>query len=81
MNKWIVILITGLSFILAGCEEKPKSVDWFKEHPVELATVIKDCKASGDDTQNCRNAKDANFRLKQRDAKIPTFGDLSSDKK
>ncbi|MBJ2083142.1 EexN family lipoprotein [Serratia marcescens] len=81
MSKWIAIFLSGVAFLLAGCEDKAKSVDWYMEHPTELAVVFKDCKASGDDTQNCRNAKDANFRLKQRDAKLPTFGDLSSDKK
>lgn len=80
MSKWIVVLLSG-SFILAGCDEKPKSVDWYMEHPTELKKVFVDCKASGDDTQNCRNAKSATFRLKQRDAKIPTFGDLSKDEK
>ena len=78
MSKWIVVLLSS-AFILAGCDEKPKSVDWYMEHPTELKGVFEACKASGDDTQNCRNAKDAIFRIKQRDAKIPTFGDLSKD--
>ena len=66
----LVILVAGL---LSGCEEEVKSVDWWKEHPAELKEKIFECKETGEDTNNCRNAKGAAFRLRQQNAPIPTF--------
>lgn len=60
--------------LLSGCSEEVKTRAWYMEHPKELAEVFAKCKASGNDTPNCRNAIEAQFRVKQANAPIPTFG-------
>ena len=45
---------------LTGCgTEEVKSVDWWKDHPKEATDKYVACKASGEDTPNCKNVKDA----------------------
>jgi len=61
-----------IAFAITGCDEA-KSVDWFKDHPSEMNEVLAKCKASGDDSQNCRNAKEARQLIQQKDAAIPTY--------
>lgn len=65
--------------LLSGCSEEVKTRDWYMDHPKELAEVFAKCKASGNDTQNCRNAIAANFRVQQTNAAIPKFNDSKSE--
>ena len=45
---------------LTGCgTEEVKSVDWWKDRPKEATEKYVSCKESGEDTQNCKNVKDA----------------------
>ena len=62
-----------LTSLLSGCKEEAKSVDWYKQNPTELATVYKQCKASGEDSDNCRNAKQAHFDIQQKNAPVMQF--------
>lgn len=73
--KKVMAVYGVLSFVvLSGCSEEVKTRAWYMEHPKELAEVFAKCKASGNDTPNCRNAIEAQFRIKQANAPIPTFG-------
>ncbi|ENH5632603.1 EexN family lipoprotein [Salmonella enterica] len=63
------------SFMLSGCFEETKSVQWWEEHHDEAVKKEVECKNSGSDSQNCRNVKDANFRYQQLHAKQPNFKD------
>ncbi|MCV5863668.1 EexN family lipoprotein, partial [Escherichia coli] len=55
MRKLNLILVaTGMTFLLAGCEDV-KSVDWWQSHPDEAGKKVSECKQSGDDSENCRN--------------------------
>jgi hypothetical protein len=69
-----IFILTGFIsvFILTGCEET-KSVDWWKEHHAEAVKKEAECMKTGDDSQNCRNVKEANFRYQQLHAKEPSF--------
>lgn len=59
--------------MLSGCSEEVKTRDWYMEHPKELAAVFAECKKSGDDTANCRNAISAQLRIQQKNAPVPSF--------
>lgn len=48
---------------LVGCEET-KSKEWYESHPKKTIEVYEKCVKSGDDTDNCHNAKWA-YRLIQ----------------
>lgn len=58
------------SLFLAGCDN-PKSTQWYKEHPDEMNQRYKACESSGDDSQECKNAREARFELRQGNAKVP----------
>ncbi|MDG0796731.1 EexN family lipoprotein [Pectobacterium punjabense] len=58
------------SLFLAGCDN-PKSTQWYKEHPDEMNQPYKACESSGDDSQDCKNAREARFELRQENAKVP----------
>lgn len=60
------------SLFISGCDN-PKSAEWYKSHPDEMNDRYNKCKASGDDTQDCRNARQARFELRQKNAPIPNF--------
>lgn len=54
--KYAVPLIAIL--LLAGCS-KPKDVAYYKGNPAERAKSIEACSSSGEDSDDCRNAKQA----------------------
>ncbi|KHS85162.1 EexN family lipoprotein [Pectobacterium carotovorum] len=58
------------SLFLAGCDN-PKSTQWYKKHPDEMSQRYKACESSGDDSQDCKNAREARFELRQENAKVP----------
>ncbi|MEQ9886707.1 EexN family lipoprotein [Pectobacterium zantedeschiae] len=58
------------SLFLSGCDN-PKSTQWYKEHPDEMNQRYKACESSGDDSQDCKNARAARFELRQENAKVP----------
>jgi len=80
LKKSIVItcgvLVTAL---LSGCAEEVKTRDWYMDHPKELADVYAKCKASGNDTPNCRNAIEAQFQIQQKNAAVPSFKSRSPE--
>lgn len=59
--------------VLSGCKEEAKTVEWYKQNPSELKTVYEKCKTSGDDTDNCRNAKQAHYDVQQKNAPVMQF--------
>ena len=72
--KMLMSVFGLLGFVLlSGCSEEVKSRDWYMDHPKERAEIYEKCKASGNDTPNCRNAIDAQFQIDQKNAKPPTF--------
>lgn len=62
-----------LTALVSGCKEEAKTVEWYKQNPSELKTVYEKCKASGDDTDNCRNAKQAHYDIQQKNAPVMQF--------
>lgn len=56
-NELIATLILLSMGLLAACKEETKSKEWFKEHPKETVEVYKKCQQSGEDSDNCKNAK------------------------
>ena len=46
-----------------------------QEHHAEAEKKVAECKASGSDSDNCRNAKEGLFRYKQLHAVEPSFKD------
>lgn len=67
-----LIAITAVA-LLSACKEDAKTKAWYKENPKALESVYADCKKSGEDSDNCRNAIDANHEIQQANAKVPTF--------
>lgn len=65
-----------LSFAVVGCKEEVKTTKWYKDHPDELTIVYDKCQKSGDDTENCKNANEANYQLKQLNAPTPDLNNL-----
>lgn len=74
MNGLKLILCVGLVFAITGCEDV-KSVDWWQEHHIDAEKKVAECKSSGSDSDNCRNAKDGLFRYKQLNAPGISFKD------
>jgi len=56
-----------LSSMLNGCEAKPKTMEYYKDHLEEAKTVIADCEEAGtltgDTKENCVNASAAVLRF------------------
>lgn len=67
------MLIVTFVFLLSGCGEETKSVDWWRNNPDEAIKKVQECKSSGADTDNCKNVKAALHRNQQQDAPIPMF--------
>lgn len=67
----IFTVILG-SLLLSGCDN-PKSTQWYKEHQDEMNQRYKVCESSGDDSQDCKNAREARFELRQENAKVPNL--------
>lgn len=71
-----MILLSALSILfLSACSEDVKSVQWWQEHAEEAQKQVDECSANGNDSENCKNAKDGLFRHKQLTAKQPSFMD------
>ncbi|SCX56573.1 EexN family lipoprotein [Kosakonia sacchari] len=68
-SLYILPIISGL-FFLAACDS-PKSTQWYKSHQDELSTKYKECELSGEDSQDCKNAREARFELSQASAPVP----------
>ncbi|HDT0174748.1 TPA: EexN family lipoprotein [Escherichia coli] len=69
--KLIIASATFISALcLVGCDEQPKSKQWYMDNPEEAKVMVEKCKASGDDSVNCRNAKGALFQIKQESAPV-----------
>ncbi|MFM2827444.1 EexN family lipoprotein [Klebsiella pneumoniae] len=54
----------------------PKTTKWYKEHPDELKLVYEKCQKSGDATENCKNANEAHYQIKQLNAPTPDLNNL-----
>ncbi|AUQ42657.1 EexN family lipoprotein [Yersinia ruckeri] len=67
-----IFLIILVSFFLTGCDI-PKSTQWYKEYPDEMNPRYKVCESSGEDSQDCKNAREACFELRQENTKVPDF--------
>lgn len=60
MKKLIILSAVVVSFfVLTGCQEETKSVDWWVSHPKEATEKYKECIKTGEDTDNCKNVKRA----------------------
>jgi hypothetical protein len=75
MSSFKLIVLSGVVLFLTACNEV-KSVEWYKEHQDEMNKLYVKCKASGEDTQTCRNVKDAHFQIQQKNAPITDFNDI-----
>lgn len=64
MRKLLIGISLGL--LLAGCQDKVKSVDYYKAHEAEARDLIKSCSVSSDEKANdCANANAAISQLDQ----------------
>lgn len=59
MKYITLIVLSSLSFVLTGCNEETKSVEWWTNHPKETVDKYKECKKTGSDSDNCKNVKRA----------------------
>lgn len=59
MKYIVLVFLASLSFILTGCNEDTKSVDWWTNHPKEAVDKYKECKKTGSDSDNCKNVRRA----------------------
>lgn len=73
MTKRSLVITFALAVLLSGCDEPPKTEQWFKDHPDEMKKTFDECQKSGDETVNCRNAKAAHFDIQQRNAPVPQY--------
>lgn len=65
-------LVFIMASMITACDQT-KSKDWYEAHPKETIEVHDKCMKSGDDSDNCRNAK-WGYRLIQtkKQAGLPT---------
>lgn len=68
-SLYLFPIILGV-LLLTGCDS-PKSKQWYKEHQDEMNARYTACESSGEDSQDCRNAREARFELRQENAKVP----------
>ncbi|EKN4845573.1 TPA: EexN family lipoprotein [Yersinia enterocolitica] len=59
MKNSNLVFLFSLAFLITGCKEETKSVDWWTNHPKETVDKYKECKKTGDDSDNCKNVKRA----------------------
>lgn len=64
MNKQNILMAAAVALILVGCgsEEPVQSVEWWKAHPTERASMMKKCMDNPGElaaTPNCLNASKA----------------------
>lgn len=60
MKKLILLTLVATSAaLLTGCKEEAKSESWYKqdEHKQETYQVYKKCLETGEDSDNCQNAR------------------------
>jgi hypothetical protein len=68
MKKAILFLIVSSISILSGCNEEVKTTKWYRDHPDELKVVYEKCQKTGSASENCKNANEAQYQLKQLNA-------------
>jgi len=73
MTKRSLVITFVLAALLSGCDEQPKTKEWFKDNPDEMNKVFDKCQKSGDETVNCRNAKAAHLEIQQKNAPVPQY--------
>ena len=73
MSKRSLVITFVLAAFLSGCEEQPKTKQWFIDNPDEMNKVFDKCQKSGDETVNCRNAKAAHLAIQQMNAPVPQY--------
>ncbi|EBF6566098.1 hypothetical protein OT34_24205 [Salmonella enterica subsp. enterica serovar Typhimurium] len=59
MRNSKIVFLFSMVFLVAGCKEETKSVDWWTSYPKEAVDKYKECKKSGSDSENCKNVKRA----------------------
>lgn len=68
MNKLIIVVAFSITALAAGCKEEAKTVKWYKDHPDELKVVYAKCQGTGESSENCENASEAHYQIKQLNA-------------
>ncbi|WP_165350968.1 EexN family lipoprotein, partial [Enterobacter hormaechei] len=48
----------------------------YRDHPDELKLVYEKCQKSGDASENCKNANEAHYQIKQLNAPTPDLNNL-----
>lgn len=76
MNKIIAIVALSLVAIISGCKEEAKTTKWYRDHPDELKLAYEKCQKSGDASDNCKNANEAHYQIKQLNAPTPDLNNL-----
>ncbi|EOO1782908.1 EexN family lipoprotein, partial [Escherichia coli] len=72
MKKIILFtIISGLMALTSGCKEEAKTTKWYRDHPDELKLAYEKCQKSGDASDNCKNANEAHYQIKQLNAPTP----------
>lgn len=61
------------AFILTGCKEETKSVDYYMQHDEARMEKLKECHNASTDAENCRNATEAMNKLQKKNTSIPRF--------
>ncbi|QEP92034.1 EexN family lipoprotein [Klebsiella pneumoniae] len=61
---------------IVGCKEEAKTTKWYRDHPDELKLVYEKCQKSGDASENCKNANEAHYQIKQLNAPTPDLNNL-----
>ncbi|MDT3268701.1 EexN family lipoprotein [Pseudomonas amygdali pv. morsprunorum] len=75
MRKAVAIFGVAGILLLSGCSEEVKTREWYLKNPDVLAKVYAACQKSGDGGENCKNANEAEFRIKQKNAPALMFGE------
>lgn len=58
------LCLVSLLFTLTAIAEPTRTVDWYRQHPIERAALLKECRNNpGElgDTPNCTNAEKADM--------------------
>lgn len=78
MSSKKIIFVTTLSlcFSIVGCNDEAKTTEWYRKHPNELKIVYEKCQKTGSSTENCKNANEAHFQIKQINAPTPDLNNL-----
>ncbi len=75
-HKIILLASLFLCALVAGCDEEAKTTKWYRDNPNELKTVYDECQRSGDISENCKNASEAQSQLKKLSAPTPDLNNL-----